>query len=142
MVSNATIMTDSWDTLRSILIADSNLSSTTVTGDYADGKGKTYPIVVINGPNVGSKGITFQKNFREGEVNFSVDVFHISNADCKLFADYVINALTNPTSISTLSSNGLSAIEITGTDKDMFTDGQKKVHVISISVATNRRGTS
>lgn len=140
-VSKSTVCSNIWrdffDTLESnvtsITLSDnSTVTIQTYTNSYPDKTAtseSSYPIIVINSPEVKWTDFTFGKTWVEGTI--LIEIFSTGTQSAERFLDAINNCIEG--NKDDLRDYGISRVNLESTGTDTFFRGEVKVHVRSAS---------
>ncbi|MBI2136558.1 hypothetical protein HYU06_05795 [Candidatus Woesearchaeota archaeon] len=134
-ITLATISDQAWTTLRNHLTSGTYaLSTSNVHGSYNDkliGE-EGYPQVTIYKPKVTTKAANMDLSFTQSDVQFLIEVFHLSGESAGTLADEVHNKIWSGR--SSLADSKLFVTDIDRDVQDIFTEGSKTIHVHQLIV--------
>jgi len=134
-VTLATIRNTVWKSFRDTLysgtftISEQSIYSAMNDKIVAD---EGYPIVIIFPPVVSKSGITLQNAQLDCQVNFLIEIFHTSAENVKILTDDVENQIWRAQEVWT--GLGLNNLDMPSGDYDWWTEGNKKIHRMSLNV--------
>lgn len=98
-----------------------------------------YPVVIMHTPTVDRVGYTLPNEDVECSVSFLIEIFHTSSENAKILSDEVENKVWLAQEV--WDGLNLRDLETPSVDNDWYTEGNKKIHIISFNANFIYEGT-
>lgn len=134
MVSKNTLITDAWDSVYTYIRTTNALSTTNIFSAWNStlATNKGYPIVIVSIPEISYSKLNLTGEFTSCEVTIPFEIYNKTAQTVKSQADEVITKLF--AGKNTLANAGFFNMEIGGMASDVWSEGKKKIHVISFDI--------
>jgi len=94
-----------------------------------------YPVVIIYTPAISRMGITLEKGQQESDVNFMIEIYHVAARNLKSLVDDVEYQIWKAQEV--WNAIGLGNLEMPAGDVDVWEEGSKKIHRITLNANFN-----
>jgi len=133
-VALATFVQNTWDTVYNHLQTGTYaLTTNNIYSAYNDKLATTvgYPLVIIQPPIISRQKITLDGELQEAMGNILIEVYHTSAQNVKVLFDELHQSLW--TGRSVFHAVNMYRVSIDTGDYDVYTEGRKKKHVMSLN---------
>lgn len=92
-----------------------------------------YPLVIIEPPKISNNIVTLNRDgFKKKSISFNIMVYHKTAENVKILTDEVENKLDSAWKV--FYGAGMRNMEFPEGDYDWYTEGNKKIHIMSVPV--------